>query len=98
MARRLAAHTGLSEQHVDELVGWLREELIEHINAVVADPLFTHADLSERLANAGVLPMFGFPTRVRELVPKRGGSRGGGISTAAVSGGLFVLPRITRHS
>src|SRR5205823_10290658 len=34
---------------------------------VVDDPSYTQEALSERLANAGLLPMFGFPTRVRLL-------------------------------
>ena len=36
-----------------------------------ADPHLTQDQLSERLANTGVLPMFGFPTRVRYLFHKR---------------------------
>ena len=45
--------------------------LIAEIDAAVIDPHLTQDQLSERLANAGVLPMFGFPTRVRYLYHKR---------------------------
>lgn len=45
--------------------------LVASIDAAVASPHLTQDQLSERLANAGVLPMFGFPTRVRYLYHKR---------------------------
>jgi DEAD/DEAH box helicase domain-containing protein len=45
--------------------------LIAEIDAAVVDQHLTQDQLSERLANAGVLPMFGFPTRVRYLYHKR---------------------------
>ena len=45
--------------------------LITEIDAAVTNPHLTQDMLSERLANAGVLPMFGFPTRVRYLYHKR---------------------------
>jgi Lhr-like helicase len=51
----------------DELIEWavLPHGLISTINdSVVQDG---HADLAQRLAEAGVLPMFGFPTRERLL-------------------------------
>ena len=40
---------------------------IEQIDDIANDPSYTQTNLSERLANAGLLPMFGFPTRVRDL-------------------------------
>ena len=45
--------------------------LTADIDGAVASPHLTQDQLSERLANAGVLPMFGFPTRVRYLYHKR---------------------------
>jgi DEAD/DEAH box helicase domain-containing protein len=45
--------------------------LVPEIDNAVANPHLTQDHLSERLANAGVLPMFGFPTRVRYLFHKR---------------------------
>ena len=64
---RLTAYTGLSPAIVDSVEVWLRNDLPAAIDAACADPLFNQRALSERLANAGVLPMFGFPTRVRDL-------------------------------
>ncbi|MFF3863690.1 DEAD/DEAH box helicase [Streptomyces sp. NPDC002209] len=43
-----------------------REKLLDSITEVAARPTGSE-ELSERLAHAGLLPMFGFPTRVRQL-------------------------------
>ncbi|HSH80001.1 MAG TPA: DEAD/DEAH box helicase [Herpetosiphonaceae bacterium] len=49
-------------------LAFLCNDLVPAITAIASDNhRFTHAALSERLANAGLLPMFGFPTRVRLL-------------------------------
>ena len=55
---------------------WVREDLYTAIDRAIDSPLYNHDALSELLANAGVLPMFGFPTRVRELYES--GATGGG--------------------
>ena len=63
------------EAFADRMVAYLRNDLpsdppgdmLNQIDAVVANPHYTQEALSERLANAGLLPMFGFPTRVRLL-------------------------------
>lgn len=39
--------------------------LIQKIDAFVKDPTYIQEPLAERLAAAGILPMFGFPTQVR---------------------------------
>ncbi len=49
------------------MLDYLRHDLIEKITEIAQDPRFTQDALSERLANAGVLPMFGFPSRVRVM-------------------------------
>ena len=58
------------------LLNWVRNELVGEITAVAANNrLYSQNALSERLANAGLLPMFGFPTRSRLLFhsdPTRG--------------------------
>ena len=41
----------------------------------VDSPYYLQTELSELLANAGVLPMFGFPTRVRQLYSRWARSR-----------------------
>lgn len=57
-----------TEAHVDELVEHINTTLLNRIDAMVAEPTSApHLALSERLAFVGVLPMFGFPTRVRYL-------------------------------
>ncbi len=50
-----------------EMLIFVRESLLPQINEICEDNQYTQAELSERLANAGLLPMFGFPTRVRLL-------------------------------
>ncbi|MEV4633548.1 DEAD/DEAH box helicase [Rhodococcus coprophilus] len=64
-ANALAVHTGL-ESDVDEIVDGLLSELITSIDDAVSRPSGAE-DLSQRLAESGVLPMFGFPTKVRNL-------------------------------
>jgi hypothetical protein len=54
----------------NEIVAFGTAELVPLIDDAVHDPHLTQDNLSERLANAGVLPMFGFPTRVRYLFHK----------------------------
>lgn len=49
----------------------LKEDLVKRIDAIVANKKgYTQLALSERLANAGHLPMFGFPTNSRILFEK----------------------------
>ena len=50
---------------------YLQSELIGKIDSIVANPRYHHRALSERLATAGLLPMFGFPTRVRLMFTQR---------------------------
>jgi DEAD/DEAH box helicase domain-containing protein len=51
-----------------EMLDYLRNKLIPRIREIAdSDSIYTQDALSERLANAGLLPMFGFPTRVRLL-------------------------------
>jgi DEAD/DEAH box helicase domain-containing protein len=45
----------------------LPKGLLAAVTTIAGDARFTQEALSERLANAGLLPMFGFPTRVRVL-------------------------------
>lgn len=50
-----------------QLITYVTNDLIPEITSIATNPRYTQDALSERLANAGVLPMFGFPTRVRYL-------------------------------
>ena len=47
------------------LIDFINQQLIGRITAAANDPMLVQDALSERLANVGLLPMFGFPTRVR---------------------------------
>ncbi|MFO0818003.1 MAG: DEAD/DEAH box helicase [Pirellulales bacterium] len=49
------------------LIAYIQNDLIGQIDGVVNDPSLPDQSLSKRLAYRGVLPMFGFPTRVRLL-------------------------------
>ena len=49
------------------LLDFVSRGLVGEVTRVASDPRFTQDSLSERLANAGLLPMFGFPTRLRLL-------------------------------
>ncbi len=68
IAARFCRHTSVSPEPVAQ---WARRDLVAWVDEAVANPFFSHEELSELLANAGVLPMFGFPTRVRELFHQR---------------------------
>ncbi len=66
--RGLLAYTDLESGVDREIVSWLRRDLVLEIDRVLQDLTYlTSMHLSDRLASAGVLPMFGFPTSVRSL-------------------------------
>ncbi|SFR11758.1 DEAD/DEAH box helicase domain-containing protein [Lentzea waywayandensis] len=67
VVRRLSSYTGLSAHEVGALDAWARSGLAQDIDSAVERTSTPPAELSELLATAGVLPMFGFPTRVRPL-------------------------------
>ena len=48
-------------------IAWITNDLVPEITRATMDPALVQDGLSERLANSGVLPMFGFPTRARLL-------------------------------
>jgi ATP-dependent helicase YprA (DUF1998 family) len=55
------------------LITYVQTQLVPRVTAASVDPRLPQRSLSERLANVGVLPMFGFPTRVRYLFHERPG-------------------------
>lgn len=75
---RFSAFTGMPADEVDAMRVWARGELIRDIDAAVQSPMHAQAELSEMLANAGVLPIFGFPTKVRQLYFNPGAEDGPG--------------------
>ena len=52
-------------------IGWIATSLVPDITAATQDQSLIQIGLSERLANRGILPMFGFPTRARLLYHKQ---------------------------
>ncbi|WP_300646133.1 DEAD/DEAH box helicase [Nocardioides sp.] len=72
MVARFCAHTGLSPASIEQIRDWVTDGgLVADIDAAVTRDAGTTDELSELLATYGVLPMFGFPTRVRRLVRRR---------------------------
>jgi DEAD/DEAH box helicase domain-containing protein len=69
--QRLTAFTGLDQTTVAELQGWARGALIGDIDLARDRWASEQGELSALLATAGVLPMFGFPTRSRSLYGSR---------------------------
>ena len=51
----------------EEIENYCRAELAGHVSKVTKSDRYIQEELSERLATAGVLPMFGFPTQTRSL-------------------------------
>ena len=65
---RLASHSGMSQQNKDLVASFIAEKLLDEIHRIAADTdSYTETQLSARLAVAGILPMFGFPTKSRTL-------------------------------
>ena len=58
-------HQEVSKKKVIE--SFIRNELIQKIDSIVDDTNFIQQELSQRLATGGILPLFGFPTQVRQL-------------------------------
>ena len=69
----LATETEL-EGKKEELIDWVLNNLVLEINHCVGAHPFEDDELSQSLAESGILPMFGFPTGVRLLYhqPPRG--------------------------
>ncbi len=60
------------ETNTNDLYKYIKNSLIDNIDEAVNGQYdYTQTALSERLANAGYLPMFGFPTKVRNLYEER---------------------------
>ncbi|MFI9807449.1 DEAD/DEAH box helicase [Streptomyces sp. NPDC052301] len=53
-----------------QAAAWVAQELVTRVTQI-ADQTHGHHELSQRLAEAGLLPMFGFPTSARYLYTKR---------------------------
>ena len=73
----LTVNTGLVESEVAKLRSWARELLVVDIDEAIEKFADLETELSKLLALAGVLPMFGFPSKVRDLYFKPVKSRRG---------------------
>lgn len=63
-----SSHTQISESKKKILKNYIIDEFINNIDEAAKDNnVYQNDQLSERLALSGLLPMFGFPTRVRSL-------------------------------
>ncbi|MGW6140980.1 DEAD/DEAH box helicase [Streptomyces sp. NPDC055140] len=69
IAEALAAHTKDPGQ-AQHAARWVQSSLISDIERI-ANAEHGHGDLSQRLAEEGVLPMFGFPTSVRYFYTRK---------------------------
>ncbi|HVC13145.1 MAG TPA: DEAD/DEAH box helicase [Burkholderiales bacterium] len=54
-----------------DAVAWVANNLVAEVTGAARDQSLVQDGLSERLANKGILPMFGFPTRARLLYHKQ---------------------------
>ena len=52
----------------EDLISYARHDLILDIDLVVANPEISGEGIAEQLAEGAVLPMFGMPSRVRDLI------------------------------
>ncbi len=73
---QLCQQTYISENEQRALYRYIGEELVDKISEIAASNAYSQTQLSERLANAGILPMFGFPTGVRLLYTRWSASQG----------------------
>ena len=62
--------TEITDELKGEIFNYIYNNLLDEITNIANSTTSTQDLLSERLANAGLLPMFGFPTRVRNLYLK----------------------------
>ena len=62
-----AVTRGVSSINIARLEGYLRDDLFDKMMAACRDRELIGDGVAERLAEAAILPMFGMPSRVREL-------------------------------
>ncbi|MDM8528136.1 DEAD/DEAH box helicase [Anaerolineales bacterium HSG24] len=74
----------------NEMIQFVTHDLVNKITEVADSSDYIQNSLSERLANAGLLPMFGFPTRVRLLHTRKPSSRPWPPETGVVDRNLDI--------
>lgn len=65
--KKITRGTNIDNDIKEEILSLICNDLIKRITTEVDNNNSVYSSLSELLANAGLLPMFGFPTRVRNL-------------------------------
>jgi DEAD/DEAH box helicase domain-containing protein len=65
--KRFSVFAPLEDGGEKDIEDYCRRTLVNQISATVSEGSYIQSELSERLAVAGILPMFGFPTKVRSL-------------------------------
>ena len=63
--------TEISIENKKEIKDYIINHLLDRISEIAHSDNYNQEYLSERLANAGLLPMYGFPTLTRELYLKK---------------------------
>ena len=63
--------TDIADDSIEEIRVFIHNSLLNRISEIACSNNYNQEFLSERLANAGFLPMFGFPTLTRELHLKK---------------------------
>lgn len=71
---RLGVHTQLTGEDLQRVEEYIRKDLVARVDEAVEDRRYIQDELSHRLAIAGILPMFGFPTQVRSLFHDKSGA------------------------
>jgi DEAD/DEAH box helicase domain-containing protein len=67
IVKSMCAYSSLNNQQIMEVENFCRTDLSNYVEEIASDSRYIQDELSERLAVAGVLPMFGFPTQSRDL-------------------------------
>lgn len=67
IARRLTVFTGVTAENVPLFVQDVLTNLPNRLDKALSNPYITATEVSEAAAAAAILPMFGFPTRSRNL-------------------------------
>lgn len=83
VADRLCVFAPLPAGTAASIASWCRTGLADAITSTASSGIFIQTALSERLAAAGLMPMFGFPTTVRALYGRPEGQKK--VSDLAIS-------------
>jgi hypothetical protein len=66
--KTLTKFSDLNNIQIESLIKFFKTELIEKISSISEDnKIFSEKELSAKMASSGLLPMYGFPSRVRSL-------------------------------